>query len=537
MMKVHSLKTDSEQTNKETALALLMPAESHRKQTELKAICNLCSTTAPRLNRDMSLLGLPNELLLEITSKHLYKEREIYSFMRTNRRLYSLARQELYRYNAAYDNSSALHVAAETGNLETVVYAHEYGGAVLEAAHSRYDAATPLHLASRAGHVAIVDFLLAQNVAVNTRAGLDRTALSEAVQHGHFAIVERLLAVDGIDPGIADSFRRSPLWWACRRGHLKIVQALLCREDVDVNSGCDDNETPLFVAAFWNHVDVVKILLADDRVDPNLVAGFTETTLMMACAKGYEQVVRALLASPKTEIQPDIYGRHALFHAVEGNHTGIVDMLLDHGAPIDAPEHSGQTALFMAARNGLAKMAYHLITRGADPSPASARGYTPLCWAAHANSASIIKILLEDPRVDANRVTPSGSRPIHIAAVNACEALEHFLQRDDVDVNCQDRIGRTPLMLAVWRARMCHIELLLANEKIDVNVQSKDGCTALVYAAKQGRTGVVKALLGHPKIDVNVADGEGRTALYWAREEGDGQIAELLVAAGARERS
>jgi cytohesin len=85
---------------------------------------------------------------------------------------------------------------------------------------------------------------------------------------------------------------------------------------------------------------------------------------MVACKKGYEQVVRALLDSPKTEIQREDHdGRQALFHAVEGNHTGIVVLLLDHGALIDAPSDSGQTALFMAARNGLAKMAYHLIAR------------------------------------------------------------------------------------------------------------------------------------------------------------------------------
>ncbi|KAL3487501.1 ankyrin repeat-containing domain protein [Aspergillus germanicus] len=488
----------------------------------------------------MSLLSLPNELLLEIISKHFYWEREIYAFIRANRRLYSIGRQELYRFNTAYDNSSALHVAAETGNIETAAYAHEHGGAVLETAHLRYGNTTPLHLASRAGHVAIVDFLLAKGVAVNARDMHDTTALSEAVQHGRFAMVERLLAVEGIDPGIEDSFGRSPLWWACRGGHLEIVQALLCRKgNVAVNSAADYNETPLFIAAFWNHVDVVKTLLADDRVDPNLVAGWTVTALMMACKKGHEQVVRALLDSSKTEIQlEDHDGRQAVFYAVEGNHTGIVDLLLDHGALIDAPDDSGQTALFMAARNGLGKMAYHLIARGAHPSPASARGYTPLCWAAHANSASIIKILLEDPRVDANHATPTGPSPMHIAAVNASEALEHFWQRDDVDVNCQDSIGRTPLILAVSNnARMCHIEPLLAHRRTDVNIQSKEGSTALIYAAGRGRKGVVKGLLGHPRIDINLADTEGCTALYWAREEGHEEIAELLVAAGAKERS
>jgi ankyrin repeat protein len=426
--------------------------------------------------REMSLLELPNELLLEIINKHFDNEGQIYSFICTNRRLYSLGRRELYRFNAANNNSSAVHFAASLGNLKTILYAHEHGGAVLDAVNHRYNGASPLHLASRAGHMDVIDFLLARGVPLNTRDKYYYTPLGDAVRMGHLAIVERLLAVAGVDPCLKDSSGRPPLWWACRDGHLRIVQALLRRGGIDLGSSPIPHVMPLFIAAAGNHVDVVATLLADDRVDPNPVAGYPGTPLMVACRKGHERVIQMLLNSRKTDIQhEDSSGRQAIFYAVVGNHARTLDILLDHGALIDAMDHSGWTAIHVAARNGLVDMAYKLIARGADPSGGVTEGWTPLCWAAFVNRRRIINLLLDDHRVDANYAISNGSTAMHIAAMNGSEALELFLDREVVDVNSQDNLGRTPLILAVQHARLCHIEPLIMNERIDVNRPQIEG--------------------------------------------------------------
>ncbi|GKZ63946.1 hypothetical protein AnigIFM50267_000237 [Aspergillus niger] len=64
----------------------------------------------------MHLAHLPNETLLAIVS-FLRRQRELYAFVRTNRRLYYLLRDVLYDYNSRYYHASALIFVAIRGDL------------------------------------------------------------------------------------------------------------------------------------------------------------------------------------------------------------------------------------------------------------------------------------------------------------------------------------------------------------------------------------------------------------------------------------
>ena len=55
-------------------------------------------------------------------------------------------------------------------------------------------------------------------------------------------------------------------------------------------------------------------------------------------------------------------------------------------------------------------------------------------------------------------------------------------------------------------------------------------------AAMMGNAAEVRALI-EARADVNAALGDGMTALHWSAERGDGEIASLLLSAGARVES
>lgn len=57
---------------------------------------------------------------------------------------------------------------------------------------------------------------------------------------------------------------------------------------------------------------------------------------------------------------------------------GVIGLLLDRGAEIDARDDAGWTPLHLAARLGRAEVASFLLERGADPHARNADGHTPL---------------------------------------------------------------------------------------------------------------------------------------------------------------
>jgi serine/threonine-protein phosphatase 6 regulatory ankyrin repeat subunit B len=82
---------------------------------------------------------------------------------------------------------------------------------------------TPLMIASKNGHVDLVDLLLNTGVNVNTQASDGKTALFLAAQNGHIHVVRRLLMTKNIYLNILDQFGNNPISIARQNGYIDIV--------------------------------------------------------------------------------------------------------------------------------------------------------------------------------------------------------------------------------------------------------------------------------------------------------------------------
>ena len=188
-----------------------------------------------------------------------------------------------------------------------------------------------LRAASRYGHAAVVEVLLAHGADVHAR---DDAALRGASDNGHLAVVKALLA-HGAD---VQAHNDEALLAASRNGHDAVVEVLLAhgadvhaRDSNDVHAdtfllhGGLRLDTALRAASRNGHLAVVERLLAHGA---NVHAG-NDVALWEASLKGHLAVVEVLLVHGA---DVHAFGGWALRWAREKGHAAIEEVLRAAGA-------------------------------------------------------------------------------------------------------------------------------------------------------------------------------------------------------------
>jgi uncharacterized protein len=140
------------------------------------------------------------------------------------------------------------------------------------------------------------------------------------------------------------------------------VSALVQR-GMDPNSRNPEGQTALHLALRDEAHRVAEALWSSATLDIDAVNGSGETPLMMAALRGNLAWAQRLI-----ERGAKIHraGWSPLHYAAAGSEPKIVALLLDRGAPIDAPSPNRSTPLMMAARYGAEASVDLLLARGAD---------------------------------------------------------------------------------------------------------------------------------------------------------------------------
>jgi len=194
----------------------------------------------------LTLLDLPNELLLSIADS-LRCECGINAFARTNRQLYCLLNVYLYQYHIRTNHHPALLWAAHHGLTNTVLKFLELGANV-QATLDNDRRATALYLASKKGHLLVVEALIQSGAVIDAQTSQGVTPLHGAVMAGHEHITRVLLecGADFMKP-LPTRNRPTILHVASHFGFTDIVQLLLDKGmGIQVKDG--NLQTPLHYA-------------------------------------------------------------------------------------------------------------------------------------------------------------------------------------------------------------------------------------------------------------------------------------------------
>jgi uncharacterized protein len=148
--------------------------------------------------------------------------------------------------------------------------------------------------------------------------------LYEAVRAGDRA---RIQAIVDADPSLA-------IFAAAMEGDTARLEELLAANRTLVSAVSPDGWTPLHLAAFFGGIDAAR-------------------TLLNGGASPGARSTNAMQNLP-------------LHAAAAGRHSELAKLLIDCGAPVDARQHGGWTALHAAAQNGDLELAQVLVAAGAE---------------------------------------------------------------------------------------------------------------------------------------------------------------------------
>ncbi|XP_016419013.1 protein fem-1 homolog A isoform X2 [Sinocyclocheilus rhinocerous] len=233
------------------------------------------------------------------------------------------------------DISTAVFNAARDGKLKLIqkLLSNKSPEELEALAEEKTQGGTPLLIASRYGHLEVVEYLL-EHCRASVELGGSVNFDGETIEGA------------------------PPLWAASAAGHLPVVKTLLKR-GASVNSTTLTNSTPLRAACFDGHLEIVRYLV-EHRADMEVANRHGHTCLMISCYKSHKEIAKFLLERGADVNRRSVKGNTALHDCAESGSLEIMKLLLKGSARMERDGY-GMTPLLAASVTGHTNIVEYLV--------------------------------------------------------------------------------------------------------------------------------------------------------------------------------
>jgi hypothetical protein len=173
-------------------------------------------------------------------------------------------------------------------------------------------------------------------------------------------------------------------------------------------------DTALHFALITGYLDIVPALVQDHPCIDLIIDSMRGATALILVAEEmgrmrvksrtrlrdkeiFTQGIYLLLQLHADPSRQDYYGNTALTRITAGKYVdpALVTALLQAGAPVNAKDEKGKTALMYSVENAHAPVVHILLRAGADPNlQEKNHGYTALMYAVQNNEVDIVRLLI-----------------------------------------------------------------------------------------------------------------------------------------------
>lgn len=178
---------------------------------------------------------------------------------------------------------------------------------------------------------------------------------------------------------------------AVKTDDTRLLVTLLLR-GVDPNTSTPEGIPSLILAVRDGSLKAAALLVSQNKINIEARTKQDESALMMAALNGHEALAKQLIAKG-ADINKT--GWTPLHYAATKGHLGMIKLLLEKSAYIDAESPNKTTPLMMAAMYGTFDAVKLLIDEGADVLIKNDLNLTALDFARSANRAESAALLLK----------------------------------------------------------------------------------------------------------------------------------------------
>ncbi|RYV03517.1 hypothetical protein SOPP22_04450 [Shewanella sp. OPT22] len=407
---------------------------------------------------------------------------------------------------------------------------------------------TVLHTAVKFNCKQLVKYLVDGGVAVNlwrppdnvsTSVGIapSRTELGMAIESGDPEMVKILISTENIKREKTAGYNLCPLGLAIQLKKTDLVKLLL-ENGFSANDPANRNDKVIHLAAYHGDLGVLELLI-EHGGDANDFSHSSYNPMVCALQTSHFEAAEFLRqqgADPlsglpedwspfgetsvseggpkRLRIDPDT--GNSSIHDLLQRESGYVELLTPFLGRIqhwnNRENKKGQTAFDLAVMKGdtwlVAKMLDSPKTVKVINSSSSVTGKTPLMLAIEARNVPMVKLLLEkgaDPNAFQDGVTP----PLILAASSGELELFQAMLVPGVNVNIQDKNGRTALHIAVKTEGAPLVKLLFEFQASNNILLEHQGSPDF-----DGKRAYQCFLLS--RVDCNIFDDKGWLPLHYA---------------------